>query len=114
MRKRGYKINVFLSDEEKQMLKDKAAKTGLTYSTLIRFLIEGYSPKEKPPDEFYDSLNWIRRTGNLLNQMATKMNYLGYVEDVRFLRKTVNNLNNLILNIKDYYLKPEKDNSSSV
>lgn len=31
MRKRGYKINVFLSDKEKQMLKDKAAKTGLTY-----------------------------------------------------------------------------------
>lgn len=114
MRKRGYKINVFLSDEEKQMLKDKAAKIGLTYSTLIRFLIEGYIPKEKPPDEFYDSLNWIRRTGNLLNQMATKMNYLGYVEDVRFLRKTVNNLNDLIINIKDYYLKPEKDNSSSV
>ena len=27
MRKRGYKINVFLSDEEKQMLKDKAANT---------------------------------------------------------------------------------------
>ena len=46
--------------------------------------------------------------------MAAKMNYLGYVEDVRFLRKTVNNLNDLILNIKDYYLKPEKDNSSSI
>ncbi len=110
MRKRGYKINVFLSDEEKQILKDKAEKTGLTYSTLIRFLIKGYSPKEKPPDEFYDSLNWIRRTGNLLNQMAAKMNYLGYVEDVKFLRKTINNLNDLIINIKDYYLRPEKDN----
>lgn len=39
MGKRGYKINVFLSDEEKQMLTDKVAETGFTYSIFLRFLI---------------------------------------------------------------------------
>lgn len=36
------------------------------------------------------------------------MHYIGYVEDMNFLRKTVNNLNNIILSIKGYYLLPEK------
>ena len=39
MAKRDYKINVFLSDEEKQMLTDKVAETGFTYSIFLRFLI---------------------------------------------------------------------------
>ena len=41
------------------------------------------------------------------------MNYLGYVKDVRFLRKIINNLNDLIINIKDYYLNPEKEKNDT-
>ena len=63
---------------------------------------------EITPKEFYDSLEYIRRTGNVLNQIATRMHYLGYVEDMNILRKTVTDLNNLVLNIKEYYLLPEK------
>lgn len=104
MRERNWKFNVYLNSDEKAMLAEKAEKTGLTYSSLIRSLILNYEPKEKPPKEFYDSLEYIRRTGNVLNQIATRMHYLGYVEDMNILT----DLNNLVLNIKEYYLLPEK------
>lgn len=108
MRKRNWKINVYLNREEKEKLMKQVSKTGLPYAAIIRNLILGYEPKEKPPAEFYDSLNYIRRTGNILNQIATKMHYWGYVEDVNFLRKTVTNLQELVINIKDHYLLAEK------
>lgn len=108
MRERNWKFNVYLNSDEKAMLVEKAEKTGLTFSSLIRYLILNYKPKEKPPKEFYDSVEYIRRTGNVLNQIATRMHYLGYVEDMNALRKTVTDLNNLVLNIKEYYLLPEK------
>ena len=41
------------------------------------------------------------------------MHYLGYVEDMNILRKTVTDLNNLVLNIKEYYLIPEKTDKNN-
>jgi hypothetical protein len=108
MRERNIKLNVYLNENEKKILDEKVEKTGLTISTLIRFLIEGYEPKEKPPRDFYESLDSVRKIGNVLNQIAMRMHYLGYVEDERFLRQTLNKLNDMIVNIKEYYLLPDK------
>jgi hypothetical protein len=44
-----------------------------------------------------------------------KMHYLCYVEDKRFLRQTLNKLNDMIVSIKEYYLltdKIDKDNAN--
>lgn len=54
-----------------------SSKVGLHYAVVIRELIIGFEPKEKAPIEFSESLNYVRRTGNILNQMATKMHYWG-------------------------------------
>lgn len=108
MRQRNWKFNVYLDHNEKQMMERKAKKTGLTYSALIRSLLEDFNPKEKPPEEFYESLNSIRKVGNVINQIAIKMHMLGYVEDEKFLRKTITNLKDMILDIKTYYLLPDK------
>ena len=106
MRKRLWKLNVYLSLEERQMLRIKAEKTGLTISALIRSLITGFEPKEKPPEEFYRDIDSIRKVGNVLNQIAKRTNYLGHVEDAKFLREMSSELDNLILNIKRKYLLP--------
>ena len=50
-------------------------------------MIEGFKPKEKPSDKFYEDLNSIRKVGNILNQIATRAHYQGYIEDEKFLRK---------------------------
>lgn len=58
-------------------------------------------------------LEYIRRTCNVINQISTRMHCLGYVEDMNILRKTVTGLNNLVLNIKEYYLIPEKTDKNN-
>lgn len=113
MRTRNWKFNVYLNNDGKFMLQKKAKVTGLTTSALIRFLITDFKPKEKPPEEFYESLNSIRKIGNVLNQIAVRMHMIGYVEDEKYLRKTITNLNNMIMSIKEYYLLPDKTNKDN-
>lgn len=108
MRQRNWKFNVYLNTKEKFMLQEKAEKTGLTTSALVRMLITDFKPKEKPPKEFYESLDSIRKIGNVLNQIAVRMHMIGYVEDEKNLRLTITNLNNMIMSIKEYYLLPDK------
>lgn len=113
MRTRDWKLNVYLNNEEKERLFKLSSDVGLPYAVLIRQLIMGFEPKEKPPEQFYESLEYIRRTGNVLNQIAAKMHYWGYVDDVNFLRKTVDKLQLLINTIREYYLIPEKNDKTS-
>jgi bacterial mobilization protein MobC len=108
MRKREIKLSVYLNDNEWRMLTLKAEKVGYNKSALVRSLIEGFEPKEKPSEEFYEDLNSIRKVGNVLNQIARRAHYQGYIEDEKFLRKMENELQNLILNIKRKYLLPEE------
>lgn len=70
---------MYLSLEERQMLRIKAEKIGLTRSTLIRSLITGFESKEKPLEGFYSDLDSIRKVENVLNQIAKRTNHLGYV-----------------------------------
>ncbi|MFR7635469.1 MAG: plasmid mobilization protein [Lachnospirales bacterium] len=108
MRKREIKLSVYLNYDEWKMLTLKAEKVGYNKSALVRSLIEGFEPKEKPSEEFYEDLNSIRKVGNVLNQIARRAHYQGYIEDEKFLRKMENELQNLILNIKRKYLLPEE------
>lgn len=108
MRKREIKLSVYLNFDEWKMLTLKAEKVGYNKSALVRNLIEGFEPKEKPSEEFYEDLNSIRKVGNVLNQIARRAHYQGYIEDEKFLRKMENELQNLILNIKRKYLLPEE------
>lgn len=62
-------------------------------------MIEDFEPKEKPPENFYESINTIRKVSNVLNQMVARTYHLGYIEDEKFLRKTLTNLNDLIVTI---------------
>lgn len=108
MRKREIKLSVYLNYDEWKILTLKAEKVGYNKSALVRSLIEGFEPKEKPSEEFYEDLNSIRKVGNVLNQIARRAHYQGYIEDEKFLRKMENELQNLILNIKRKYLLPEE------
>ena len=108
MRQREIKLSVYLNYDEWKMLTLKAEKVGYNKSALVRSLIEGFEPKEKPPIEFFEYLNSIRKVGNILNQIARRAHYQGYIEDEKILRKMENELQSLILNIKRKYLLPEK------
>lgn len=62
------------SRAEVQDLEKKARKACLSQSDLIRMLLKGYVPPEKPGEEFYDRLAEIRGIGDRLERMALHVN----------------------------------------
>ena len=70
--KRTVKKQFWFSKVEAQDLQKKAKKACLTEAALIRLLIRGYEPREKPDDRFYDVIRRMCAIGNSLNQIASK------------------------------------------
>ena len=103
MRKRNIKKQIWLNREEASQLKKKAKKVGLNEATLVRSLILGFEPKEKPDDRFYEVMKELRDIGNNLNQIAKKANYLNYIDERNYKEET-DKLNEFILKIKHEFL----------
>lgn len=103
MRKRNIKKQIWLNREEASQLKKKAKKVGLNEATLVRSLILGFEPKEKPDDRFYEVMKELRGIGNNLNQIAKKANYLNYIDERNYKEET-DKLNEFILKIKHEFL----------
>ena len=108
MRKRNIKKQIWLNREEANQLKKKSKKVGLNEATLIRNLIMGFEPKEKPDERFYEAMKDIRKIGNNLNQIAKKANYLNYIYTSMYCEE-VNKLNNFIIGIKKEFLTSIKN-----
>lgn len=103
MRKRQIKKQVWLNREEAMLLKKKAKKVGLKEAELIRNLIIGFEPREKPDDRFYDVMKEMRAIGNNLNQIAKKANSLNFI-DYQLYKKQAENWNRFMINVKRKYL----------
>ena len=80
MRKREVKKNFYLSYKEDDELKRKCYLVGLNESDLVRSLISGFVPREKPGKEFYDEIKNLRQIGNNLNQLAKYTNTTGMLK----------------------------------
>lgn len=108
MRKRNVKKQIWLNREEASQLKKKAKKVGLNEATLIRNLIMGFEPREKPDERFYEAIKELRQIGNNLNQIAKKANYLNYI-DTSMYSEEVDKLNHFILEVKKEFLISSKN-----
>ena len=78
MRKRNIQKIVRFNRKEAQDLVAKAKKACLSEAGLIRLLIRGYEPKEKPDDRFYDVMRELSSIGNNINQIARTVNARGF------------------------------------
>ena len=107
-RKRGIKKQFWFNKEEATMLKKKAKKVGLNESTLMRNLVMGFEPREKPDDRFFEALRQLRSVSNSLNQLAAKANALNFVDEVEY-RKQKKKVDDIIVNIKDEFLYPKSE-----
>ena len=93
MRIRNNKVNVFLSDDEKFILKRNSSKLNLSQSEYIRNLIIGYEVKNtKVKEETKNSIDeyiiekifkTLEENINCLIKVKNKFHYLGYFEDER-------------------------------
>ena len=109
MRIRNNKVNVFLSDDEKFILKRASSKLNLSQSEYIRNLIVGYEIKipevkeeTKPKKEEYIIENIakaLEENIECLMKVKNKFHYLGYFEDERAIGTKIEylKLQNIIL-----------------
>lgn len=123
MRIRNNKVNVFLSDDEKFILKRDSSKLNLSQSEYIRKLIVGYEIKipkvkeePKPKKEEYIIKNVakaLEENIECLIKVKNKFHYLGYFEDERTIGTKIEylKLQNTIL--KKYIpIENDKDNAN--
>lgn len=107
MRKRNIQKIVRFSRDEAQDLQKKAKKACLSEAGLIRLLLRGYEPREKPDERFYDVMRELSSIGNNINQLAVKANALGFV-DAPQLKKEAERWHKFQANIERTYLRPDK------
>ncbi len=107
MRKRNIQKIVRFSRDEAQDLQKKAKKACLSEAGLIRLLLRGYEPREKPDERFYDVMREFSSIGNNINQLAVKANALGFV-DAPQLKKEAERWHKFQADIERTYLRPDK------
>ena len=107
MRKRNIQKIVRFSRDEAQDLQKKAKKACLSEAGLIRLLLRGYEPREKPDERFYDVMRELSSIGNNINQLVVKANALGFV-DAPQLKKEAERWHKFQADIERTYLRPDK------
>lgn len=123
MRIRNNKVNVFLSDDEKFILKRDSSKLNLSQSEYIRNLIIGYEVKNpEVKEEIKNSigeyiiekiLKTLEENINCLIKVKNKFHYLGYFENEQAIGTKIEDLKIQNSEIKKYLISTinDKDNA---
>lgn len=123
MRIRNNKINVFLSDDEKFILKRDSSKLNLSQSEYIRNLIIGYKVKNpEVKEEIKNSigeyiiekfLKTLEENINCLIKVKNKFHYLVYFENEQEIGTKIEALKIQNNEIKEYLssIRNDKDNA---
>lgn len=107
MRRRPVDKHIRFSAEEAADLARKAQMACLPEGALLRLLLKGYEPKEKPDAQFYEAMRELSAIGNNINQLAVKANTLGFV-DAPALAKEAERWHKFQADVERQFLRPEK------
>lgn len=107
MSKRTIEKHILMTRAEAQDLQKKAKKACLSEAGLIRLLLKGYEPREKPDADFYETRKELSAIGNNINQLAVKANALGFV-DAPQLKKEAERWHKFQADMERTYLRPDK------
>lgn len=123
MRIRNNKINVFLSDAEKFILKRDSSKLNLSQSEYIRNLIIGYEVKNSEvKEEIKNSigeyiiekiLKTLEENINCLIKVKNKFHYLGYFENEQAIGIKIEDLKIQNSEIKEYLSSIRNDKGNA-
>ena len=91
MRKRTIKKQIWINQDEENLLKLKSKKSGLNESEFLRSCIKGYKIKEQPTKEIIEFTREITGIANNINQIARAVNTVGYIkdEDLNYIKNTM-------------------------
>lgn len=99
------KKQFWLSPKDAEELKRKAKLAGVTETAVIRLLIRGYEPREKPDGHFYEAMQNLSAIGNNINQLAAKAHALGFI-DVPMLKNEADRWHRFQADIEAIFLRP--------
>lgn len=105
--KRTVKKQFWFSRAEAQDLQKKAKRTCLSEAALVRLLIKGYEPREKPDERFYDIMRELSAIGNNIHQLSAKANALNFIDALQ-LKQETERWHKFQANIEREFLRPEK------
>ena len=107
--KRRVKKQFWLSPQDARELKRKAKLCGITETAVIRILLHGYEPKEKPDARFYEAMRQLSAIGNNINQLALKANALGFI-DAPMLKAEALRWHQFQADVEANFLRPQQSN----
>lgn len=103
----GIKKQFWLSEKDAVDLKRKAQKCGITETAVIRQLLHGYKPREKPDERFYEAMREMYAIANNLNQLTAKAHRLGFI-DTPMLRQEALKWARFQAKVEAEFLRPVK------
>ena len=108
MNKRNKK-QFWLSPQEVAEHKRKTHLAGISETAVIRLLIRGYEPREKPDSSFYEAMRKLSAIGNNINQLAVKAHALGFV-DTPLLKNEALRWHQFQADVEATFLRPQQSN----
>lgn len=103
---RNIKKQFYVNEKENKELKRKADLTCLTEAALIRQLVNGYLPKEKPDERFYEIMNQITEFADGLEGLVSQCINNEDAYNILFMES--GKWNALRSNIEEFFLRPER------
>ena len=103
------KKQFWLSPNEVKELKHKAELVGISEKAVIRLLIRGFEPREKPDRDFYESMRQLSNIGNNINQLAAKAHSLGFI-DAPMLKNEALRWHRFQADVEATFLRPQQSN----
>ena len=73
MKKRTIKKQFWCTQEEAKDLEQKAKMTCLKEAALVRLLIRGYEPRERPDDRFYEAMKELSVFAERIEELAKQV-----------------------------------------
>ena len=105
--KRSIKKQIWLSRDEAEMLKKKAKKACLSEAGLMRFLLKGFEPKEKPDEEFYFEMSRIGELAESIESLSRMADRDNEVQ-MNLLREEVERWHRFQAAIESRFLTPDE------
>lgn len=100
MRTRNKKINVYLNEEEKNILLKKSNLAKLSQSDFFRMLIQDYSEKKVLNKDINESIILLTEVTDNLSKLSNKLNRLFYYDFVDFLDEQISDIKKVINKIQ--------------
>ena len=107
MSKRNIEKHILMNKAEAQDLQKKAKKTCLSEAALVRLLVRGYEPKERPDERFYEVMRQLSSIGNNVNQLAAQAHSLHFV-DPKKLKEEAERWHKFQADVERQFLRPDK------